>query len=651
MPQKGAKNPKNLVEALFQKRRYPAAIIFLITLVLFIPALENDFTNWDDPDYVLENPLLRTFSFENLKKIFSEFVFFHFHPVTILSYSIEYNLFGPNAFIFHFTNVIFHIFNSILVFFLFRALGMEMFFSFLAGIIFGIHPVHVESVAWISERKDVLSAFFYLAALAIYTENLKNKRSLSGTLVVFSLITLSFLSKIVGVTFPFILIFVDLLFSRKIDVTSVLEKIPFFAVSFLFGMVAVLGQERLLNQDLVPHFSYSAWIAANAVIFYIGKFFFPVKLSAIYPHATWEKTFFPFQIEITMVIILIFAGIMVRRLEVRRKILFGFFVFGFVVFPSLPIVIKGYAFAADRYLYLSSIGLFFVFCSSVQDLNYEFGEKTVGKIVGGMALIGILAFCSFQTWNRCHVWRNSETLFQDVLAQFPQEQISHMNLVNYYFVVERYPEAVAYAEKAIKLDPKSVKFRNSLSRSLMKLDRLNESLEQLKISISLEPQNDSTLALLGINLAAQGNFSEAIEAFQNSLKIKPGESKVLFNLALSLESLGKLQEAQEKYQEVIKLSPNPKAEARLGGIFEAKGEFGNAFECFTKALKMEPDNPIFLDGMAHLLTTSKDSRYFNPGKAVELSVLACNMTGFKIKKFTDTLDFAKKVASDLSPSK
>ncbi|MCX5784031.1 MAG: hypothetical protein NTW04_06320, partial [Elusimicrobia bacterium] len=266
-------------------------LLSAVTFAAFYPSLSGKFLNWDDPMYVTDNSLIKDFSWDGTKKIFTKFVVGNYHPFTMLSLRLDHKLFGLNPFPFRLENVVFHIFNSLLVLAFLRALKLGYFPSVLAAFLFALHPMHVESVGWISERKDVLYSFFYLGGLLAYINVGGQKFSHAA----FALFIASILSKPMAVTFPVVMLLIDYYQERKIDAKNIISKLPFFALSGLFSYLAVVSQADAAKVNYSPDLAESVMVASRNIFFYIYKLTVPFNLSAFYPHPLRINGFLPLE--------------------------------------------------------------------------------------------------------------------------------------------------------------------------------------------------------------------------------------------------------------------------------------------------------------------------------------------------------------------
>ena len=280
----------NKIEKTKKWQKYLLPGILLLTFIIYLPSLNNDFIiNWDDAGYIHENEPIKKINSENIKIIFTQFYKGNYHPLTTLFYAVEYSLVGESPFLYHLNNLVFHLLNVLLLYIFIKKISGKTIVAAFCALFFGIHPMHVESVAWISERKDVLYTFFFFFSLIMYLKYLDNdsRKKWHYWLSIF-LFILSLLSKSAAVSLPLVLLLIDYYYKRKLNIkTIIIEKIPYFILSIIFGLVAIASQnETGAIQNLTPLYSIfdRFFIVSYATLIYLIKFFLPVKLSAMYAY-------------------------------------------------------------------------------------------------------------------------------------------------------------------------------------------------------------------------------------------------------------------------------------------------------------------------------------------------------------------------------
>lgn len=338
--------------------RIPLFLIILITFIAFLPVLQNGFVNFDDDRYILNNPMLASI---NLSDIFSSYIVGNYHPLTMLIYAIEYQFFGLNAGGYHAVSLLLHLLIVILVFYVVLSLSNRKEVALVASLLFGIHPLHVESVAWASELKDLLYTFFFLASWLCYLRYLKEPKRKFYFYCLF-LFLLSLLSKGMAVSLPVVLLLTDYFKGRKLNAKAWLEKAPFFALSIIFGIVAIIAQKSggaIQDLEVYPLVQRIAF-ACYGFITYLLKFVVPYELCTYYPYPLKSVAGIPGWYYIYPIVLLALIAFVFYSLRFSKKFFFGIGFFTITVFLVLQLLPVGNTIMADRYSYIPSIGIFYL---------------------------------------------------------------------------------------------------------------------------------------------------------------------------------------------------------------------------------------------------------------------------------------------------
>jgi len=679
-------------------------IISFLTLAAYSSSLDNGFVNWDDPPYVIDNYSIRSLAPHNLIQLFARPQASYYAPLVFLSYSLEFFFWELNPFAYHLTNLLLHIINSLLVFvFIYllqqsraKALHYErkgISIPFFTAILFAIHPLHVESVAWITERKDVLSLFFYLLSIIFFlkyriieqgllrdlkeTEKfiLKNRllkvssRSLSISYI-FSLFCFlaALLSKPMAVTLPLVLLLIDYYIRHNPDVAkgislseingelklaatsyrlirnSILNKIPFFVLSIVFAFIALSLQKTAgtlraaFYLDPLPHIL----TACRNFVFYPIKLLFPLKLSAYYPYPSFfsfflPSFFFPIIIVITMFLIVS------RCRKNNPSLLFGLGFYAITILPTLQLIPVGNVIFADRFSYLPSIGLFFLIAlaiyspqrrreklapdfSDISD-NKKLKQTIFGKVfnlyetfmrlktnkfrlirckkifsllqVSSKPLlyfflcilfaILILSF-SLLTFQRCLVWRNSETLWQDAIKKYPLVPTAHLNLGEALLNEGRLDEAIEAFYQSKDLDPNQANVYSNLGDAYQKQGLLKEAEEEFITALSLDLEDPIVHNNLGLVYAKQGIPNKARKEFIAAISLKPDYAEPHNNLGLIYSQEGTIKMAVEEFLKAISINCLYRdAYHNLANSLETQEKFGEAIDNYRKAIELKLD--------------------------------------------------------------
>lgn len=593
-------------------------VVLLITFIVLFPSLQNKFINLDDPQYVTENPVIKNISIKNIKIIFSEQFVGNYQPLTMLSYMIDYKFFGLNPFGYHLMNLIFHLLNTLLVFLIVSKLiplpagRGKGWAAFITSLLFGIHPLHVESVAWISERKDVLYGFFFLWALYLYipspTTSLPISEGESKTsphqwkvpmaigirggfcLLLFAL---AILSKAQAVVLPVIFFCVDFLIRRPFTKKLFMEKIPFFILAFMFGWIAIKVQSSAGAVQTFQYFPFYERIlfSCYALLTYLHKIILPINLSCFYPYPETDDKINTIWVYISPAVLLVLAFIIWKYLRKEKAVLFGTFFFLITIVLVLQLIPVGDALYADRYTYIPSIGLFFIavhyFSIPTQSVGTNFGKA---KLLTA-ATAAYLLFLCYLSFHRTKKWHDSIALYTDAIHKNYKAAIIYNNRGAVLSDSGRNEEALKDFTSLVELKPR---YPNGWRNKGLVHERLGQKAEALVAfsqAIKYFPDDTKNYLSRGTLSVQKNDFENALEDFTKIIELQPGSGEGYYARAEVLGKSGKLQEALADINKAIKLSPdNAQAYNNRGIIFSMGGRYEEAVNDFTKSLQLNPDN-------------------------------------------------------------
>ncbi len=443
-----------------------ALLVLAVTSAAFLPSLKNGFVNWDDHLYVTQNPAIRSLAPAAVGEIFSSFSVANYQPLTIFSYALDYHFSGEDPFGYHATNLVFHLFNALLVFGLVLLIGGRVWVACLTALLFGVHPLHVESVAWVSARKDVLYAFFFLAALICYVHYLRRpaaRRYYYGALVLF---LFSLLSKATAIILPLVLFLLDFYLGRTDRRLALADKAPFFVLALVFGGLGFFAQHAAgaVRHPELFNVVDKLLIVPFALAFYLFKTVWPAGLSCLYPYFAFPGNPMFFASLIALFVAGLGAAVFVWGRS-SRAVAFSSLFFLLTLLPVLQIVPLGRIIVADRYAYLPLLGLFYGFSEGVSWL-YARGFRRAGRAVRVFLVVfaaGCVVGLGVLTAGRCAVWRDSGTLWRDALIHYPASSIACNNLGVFYVQSGRDEEAAELFRRALEIDPAYAEPRDNLT--------------------------------------------------------------------------------------------------------------------------------------------------------------------------------------------
>ncbi len=566
-------------------------IILLITFISFFPVINADLTNWDDNHYITGNKMIMSLSPENIKEMFK--IFFDknvpfqqtlYTPLVHLSYGIEYYFFGFNPSVNHRTNLILHLINTMVVFFLIYMITEDRGKSFFVSLFFGIHPLHVESVAWISERKDVLYSFFYLLSLITYNYYQKEHGKIYYYFSIF-LFSLSILSKPMAMTLPFILLLFDYLKKRSFSKYTIIEKIPYFIISFLCVIITFTISSRVKPEEEVKLLSiYNIFIASYGIMLYIYKFLLPFRLSAIYPHLEWNKI--PVIFWISPFIILLALAFVIYSGKYTGRIIFGFMFFFITILPVSQIITLHPGIINDRYMYIASIGLLYLFSEGFFSL-YE--RKKFKNFITVILVVIIISF-SFLTRERCKVWKDSLSLWNDVLLKYPNAMQAYTNRGNIYREKGEYNKALSDFTEALRLKPYKAELYATRSNIYTELKEYDKAIADLNYALKLKPDLPGAYLNRGNLYRLKGDYNKAISDYSEALKLKPDYAEVYYNRAVVYDILKDYNKSLADYTGAIEYKPDyVEALYNRAIIYDMAGDYNKALADLTQAIKYKAD--------------------------------------------------------------
>jgi len=535
-------------------------VLFMVVIIVFSPMVKNDFINtWDDGVYVIHNQLLHDLSWQGLVNIFSygddfQRLINNYHPLTTLSLALNYQLSGLSPASYQTTNMILHGFNAMLVFvFVWLLAGRKLLPAAIAAFLFAVHPVHVESVAWVSERKDVLYTLFFLAGLITYLKYLEDEKTWKLVLA-FLFFILSCLSKAMAVSFPVILLLTDFFQRRKFTWRLVIEKLPFFIVAILIGVMSVKLQSLSAINEFETFTLYQRIMHASyGLISYFINFLYPAGLSAFYPYPAISPTgLLPPLFRIAPYVCLALAGILVwltvRKGEIPRMIVFGILFYFFTIALVLQFLSVGKAIMADRYTYIPYIGLSFIIGMLIDHLIHRRSPlKYAGYGLAVASLVMSIVF-AYLTNARTKVWKDDETLWSDVLRQYPDGRMNFIyeKRAREYLDKDRYEAALADYKTIVSNDPRDDNALECIGRIYGKYYHdMGKSVENLEKAYAVNPENPAVLKSLGVAMGMQGKFGKSLDYLLQAYEIDKTDTNLLRNIAASYNYAGLPAKARE----------------------------------------------------------------------------------------------------------
>jgi len=584
-----------------------ALSLAIITWVAVSPSLKNSFTNWDDPAYVYESNDIKSLSTDNIKHIFSSIIVYNYHPLTILSLALDYkyakklpgDFFGVDPYIFHRTSVFFHILNTLLVFALFYLLSKRRLeVAVIVALLFGIHPMHVESVSWVSERKDVLYGFFFIAGLIAWQQYVeKGARNFWLYVITLVLFILSILSKPAAAAFGPVLLLLDYYGKRRMSLRVVLEKIPYFIIALIIIYITFLAQSgESVGAWEVMTIPERFMFASYGFMAYIFKLLVPVNLSAFYPYPTTfpiKETLHWTFYAAPVAVVLVFASLVYFYRKKWHLPVFAILFYFFTIALVLQFVSVGKALMADRYSYIPYLGLSFLFAMGISRLIRDLPKSyDFVKYISAALLVVYFAFLGNETYGRTKVWKNNFTLWSDVIEKFPGKvDVAYKNRGNYFArETEEFDKALKDYNIFLSISPNDPTVYSNRGNLFGLQEKFELSVADYTKAISLDSNYVDPIVNRGITYIKMGKPDKAIADFNKALQLVPDNITYYRYRAQCLLQLGKADSALADYNHIISQGNAVPDDFFLRGVgFYQKKEYQKAIEDNTRAISMLPD--------------------------------------------------------------
>ena len=610
-------------------------LVAVITFIVFSPALRNGFVNWDDFETIVENQNFRGLSWSHLRWMFTTFHMGHYQPLSWLTFSFDYLLWELEPLGFHLTNILLHSANAVLFYFLTRrllvlagsssdGLALQLAAGF-AALIFAVHPLRVESVAWTTERRDVLSGFFLLLTVlsylkAISPEMNKTNRRLWMAMTVM-LYVVSLFSKVIGVMLPLVLVVLDVYPLRRLgsgagkwigaDARRVwLEKLPFFIAATAAGAVAITAQQGvgslvgMEGHDLTDRIAQVLY----GITFYMMKTLLPTGLIPVYEFPP-DFDLFNWRIILATIVFLMFSlGLFVARHRWPAG-LTCWIVYLLLLAPVSGVAQNGPQLVADRYTYLSCMVWPILLVAVIARL----WRSTAGGLfrpVGAAILTGVFLFVLFGlsmlTWKQTQIWHDTETLWSHALGVRPSS-IAYFHLGRSMAQRGELDEAEKHLRRAVAINSRNDVIQSNLALVLARQGNLAEATEHFRRALEINPKDPATLNNMGITLAQQGKSDEAVEHFRRSLEIKPNDASGHTNMANLLLDRGDVDGATKHLRVAIEIDPADVDNQNTLAIISAKrGNLAEATEYLRRVVELKPADAAAANNLA--ITLAKQGR-------------------------------------------
>ncbi len=583
-----------------------AAIFFAVTFAVFGSSLHSEFVSWDDNLLITDNPVVQQMNFSTIGKAFSSYDPELYIPLTLVSYQIDWSIGNGAPFMFHFTNIVLHTLNALLVTLVLYLLLENGWLALGLGLLFAIHPLNTEAVVWASGRKDVLSTFFALLSLTAFIRYVRDDARKKSYVASVLFLLLALLSKVMAAMLPAILVLMYAWHGIRLSGKRIAAVIPHICLSAIFIIVALFGKAKLLVSTTLLQ---KILMAGKSTSFYVLKFFMPTNLSVVYPYTASVKLLsadfiLPLLFTVLLIVLTVWSW---RR---ARHVAIGLLIYLVTLLPTFTNFAKGgdLYFASDRYAYLPMIGLLLilgVLASYRLNRPTARAERAARNHIVIVSCV-VLVISAFMSASQTKVWATSTGLYAHAITVYPNSRVAHNNLGMEYLLRDKLSEALAEMDAAIaiKRDPRSLVNRATIL-SAMKRD--DEALAQLQQVVLESPETSDAHYGLANIYWRRGDTESAIREYNRALTIDPAYVNALNNLGAVYLELGDWNNAILTLKRSIELRPAfVEAYYNLGGTYEKAGRPAEAEAMYRASLKLKPDDPDALSSLAILLYDRKD---------------------------------------------
>ncbi|MGB9500166.1 MAG: tetratricopeptide repeat protein [Dissulfuribacterales bacterium] len=608
---------------MFNKHVDILVCLFLIITILTVyrQVRGYDFVNFDDTKYVTQNKIVQEgITLDGIVWAFTTIHAGNWHPLTWISHMTDCQLFGLNPGGHHLTSLLFHIINSLLLFFVFRKMTGRLWESAFIAALFALHPLHVESVAWVSERKDVLSTFFALLTLLSYIGYVRRPVVIRYLLIVL-FFSFGLMSKPMLVTLPFVLLLLDFRPLNRLQVQLpadtrstgrraavfflIREKIPLFILVIISCCVTFYAQKHggaVKSLDFIP---IGARIANTLVAYaaYIGKMVYPVNLAFLYPY---PEIISGWKVAGSGLLLGVISFLAIKNTKQRPYFITGWLWYLGTLVPVIGLVQVGMQSMADRYTYIPLIGLFVIVAWGVPELAAKW---RYGKIWTGTSAIIILSIFMAVTFKQTGYWKNSITLFEHAIKTTSANYIAHYNLGNVLAKKGRIDEAIPHYLQALQIKPEFADAHNNLANALNMQGKVDDAIYHFSEALRIKSDYEGVHYNLGVALDRQGRTDDAIFHYLQAIKTNPDYVNAHYKLGVALNQKGRIDEAITQFSQAIRIKHDyAEAHNNLGAALFQKGDITGAIDCFQTALKIKPDYAMAKNNLKKVLMIQQQNK-------------------------------------------
>lgn len=612
------------------------ALFAVASALVYGASLQYGFVRWDDGLLIYENPAVMEISTASITRAFTTYDPELYIPFTLLTYQFDYLIGDGAAWPFKLGNLLLHTLNALLVGWLGFLLLGRRWLGVLLGLVFLLHPLHTEAALWASARKDVLSTACFFGSILTYLYA-HDRSSRLLWMVSIGLFVLGLMAKVMVITLPLVLLLLDDLRRRPLSLKLILEKWPYWVASVVFGVIAIVGKEQIVESTSMTQ---KILMAFNSAFFYLPNMLVPRHYSLLYPF-TGDITLADsrFVLAVGSILLLLIVAAIARYSEKSRLLWFGIIVYLLTLAPTFLNFAKGgdldIYIASDRYAYIPSFGVFLILVGALSFLWKKLAHRSTAQwMITGISVV-LVMFLSFKSFAQSKVWADTETLFQNVIDHYPNASyVAYNNIGNAHRTEGDMDASIAAYEQAIEIRPHAKVISNlgaayrkqgeyqkaqAAYHWAMSLDeesadayfglgivqqeqgQLQEAEASYRKAIEFDPTYEEVRTNLGVLLLNQRRYTEAEESLLLALQVNPSYAEAQYNLAILLHEMGRTQEAIDAYERAIDLSPRTiSGRVNLGILLAEQGELERSRRAFREILQLDPDNATAREALRQL---------------------------------------------------
>ncbi|OQA24912.1 MAG: TPR repeat-containing protein YrrB [Chloroflexi bacterium ADurb.Bin344] len=592
--EKAGKKPDALKHQINAKNLFFGSVLILTTYLIYRSVATYEFVNWDDKEVIINNPLIKDFSFQGIYNIFTHSYITDYRPLSYLVYAVLFRIWELNPAPYHVINVLFHILNAFLVFVFIKRLMQDEKIAFFSALVFAAHPMHVESVAWVSAFNDVFYTFFFLLSILYYLKYQYGQKKYYYLSLLF--FVLSCFAKPLGIVLPFVLILLDYYNEKKPELKLVFSKWPFFVLMLLFALITVLVRKGDITHSATAYnFIERMMFASYALFYYTFSFFYPLKLSAIHEYPVRNILgYYPIEYYFAPFVLGAFLAMLFFIRNIRKEIIFGlgFFIINLVIVLQI-IPFGNNSLIAERYTYISYIGLTVIAGHYLRvALNNRRLASTTKRILGVLIVL-YLSLLSYNSFQHVKVWQSSITLWDNVLKKNAKNVIAYNSRAQAKFRTGDFYGCINDLNKSLDLNDTAWLIYNNRGLAYSETGDLDAAIDDFEKALIYGPKN----TLVYINRAKiyhrKNNFSSMKNDLDSALAIEPNNIGALSMRATAYFNLKRYPEAMTDLDNITqKDASNADAFINKGNINALLENYPEAIDNFSMAITIKPDNAV-----------------------------------------------------------